>query len=667
MAAIQLRLHPICLRHAVRAARHAEYLPFPPQQSRPQPQGHRDLRYVVKHSYLVHPFNVSTMPCEVFQLTFLSNTNYPWPPNTFTKLFSSLSSTHQGELFQLTLVSRMEGNYTIRLGFLKLATVLEKIVETVKPSSRKSRSSRNAIAIEFNELFHRVSILSCDERHNAYEQIMKLKIYSTGANIVLDPCAVPSIIKQKRGTVYKQTRSIAAITQHELDQIQWLKEQEINGYVFRDAKHRHTFGKVVNQGVVLCSNQFCSIHLLEAWPPKLQSVALELKPGNIGDDCILVCVKISKTSQGLKRLQKETSVLQTLQSTGSVVELHCPKSTPVLLNRGILITRYHPIPPIQERGCDSDLSLYELEETLEEIALAVLSVHMKGWAWLNLNHAHILFCPWKHDERDSGKKLAITGLENAISNNCVRCIDSHYVSDPAWAPPEYNDYFPLSASQAVSVDPNSFLDLPFTASCCDMYAMGLIIYCYLARNSDPFQARNVASSREALMDAFNMIIFDERKRIQSDSFVFDLAMDLVSNDPRARPTAQNCLQRIREGRRNSHHKLESFIIEVPGRIHTETLKMIWPVILLSRVITDPRDDSRQIDNISIFAALQTPICKFVADYSGRHVSKEYLQWLRYLGLHTHSINDGEQGAYDGRRKFNGVYDLAFYVINGKVT
>jgi serine/threonine protein kinase len=602
------------------------------------------------------------MPRKFFQLSVLSDKQ--------KNLFSSSSSTHQGELFQLTLVSRNEGpgDVTVRLDFPQLAAVLEKFVEMVKPRSRKATTRTSAIAQQYNVLFQRVSSLSFLEQHNLFFQILSLKIYSTGSIILLDPFVVPSITTQILVTDLKQARSIAAVTSNELDQIQWLKEQQIEGYVFRDAKHRHTFGMVVNQGVVLCSNKFASVHLLEAWAPHLQSVALDLKPEKNGEDCILVCVKISKNVQGLKRLQKEATALQALQSTGRVVELHCPESTAMLLRRGILITRYHPIPPPQEHGCENELSLVELEETLEELALALVSVHTRGWAWLNLNHDHILFCPWKLDERDSKTNLSITGLENAIFNNRVRCIDSIFVSDPAWAPPEYNAFFPLSSSQAVcSSDPNLFLNLPFIASCVDMFAMGTLIYCYLARTSDPVQALKFASAREDLSVAFNKIIFDERKRIQSDSFLIDLAMDLVSKDARSRPTAQECLQRIREGRRNTSPKLESFTIEVPGRIHSETLKMIWPIFLVSRVITDPRDKSRETDNISVFAALETPAGKFVADYSGRHVNKEHLQWLRYLGLHTHAINDGEQGAYDGRRKLNGVFDTCFYVSNGKVT
>ncbi len=101
-----------------------------------------------------------------------------------------------------------------------------------------------------------------------------------------------------------------------------------------------------------------------------------------------------------------------------------------------------------------------------------MSVHTRGWAWLNLNHDHIFFCPWKLDERDSKTNLSITGLENAIFNNRVRCIDSIFVSDPAWAPPEYNAFFPLSASQAVgSSDPNLFLNLPFIADRRQMFCL----------------------------------------------------------------------------------------------------------------------------------------------------------------------------------------------------
>ena len=508
---------------------------------------------------------------------------------------------------------------------------------------------------------------------------MALRIKSSGGIYVLDSRVTPSCTQRipRFGTM--QLRPLAAISNRELESIEWLKQLRDTGYQFSEVRFRHGFSRVVNQAGLLSSNKSFSVHLMEAWPPHLQAKAIsfkqeqEHKPAlfkqeSISLDCVLVCVKIAKNPEALKRLQRETVALQALQSTGHVVALHCPALTSVFLSRGMQITRYYAVPPPQEEGFENSLSLVELEETLEGIANAMLSVHSNGWAWLNLKHGHILFNHANHDERDSKKNLCILGLETAITRESLQDSDSFISTvESSWAAPELSQFISSSVVQGrVLSDQISVMSLPFFTKA-DMFSLGLLIFCYLARTVDPVQAQRVASTREALTCSFNMPIFDSLKRIQSNSYLISLAMDLVQTDPGLRPTAEEVLQRIRAGRVISPLRLESFSVEIPAKIHGETLRMVWPVLLVSKITTDQRDKSRLTDYMQVFAAMDTPKGKMIADYDGRRVSKHYLRWLRHLGLHTHALNDGDEGAFDGRRKCNGIYDTAFYVCNGKVT
>jgi serine/threonine protein kinase len=497
---------------------------------------------------------------------------------------------------------------------------------------------------------------------------MALRIKSSGGLYVLDSRVEQSFTQRKPRFGALQLRPLAAITQIEDANIEWLKKLHTTDFMYSNVKFRHGFSRVANRAGLFSSNKWFSVHLMEAWPPHLQDKAITFKQESISLDCVLVCVKIAKNAEALRRLERETVAMQALQSTGYVVELHFPALTSVFLSRGMQITRYCAVPPPQERGFETSLSLLELEDTLEGIANALVSVHSNGWAWLNLNHGHVLVNHAHHDERDSQKNLSILGLENAITGDSLKNSDSFiFTGEISWAAPEFKLFLSSSAAQhRVSSDQTSVMTLPFFATC-DMFSLGLLMLCYLARTVDPVQAQRVASTREALSSSFNIPIFDTSKEIQSNSYLISLAMDLIETDPQLRPTAEEVLQRIRAGRVILPLQLESFTIEIPGRIHGETLQMVWPVLLKSKVTTDQRDKTRLTDYMQVFAAMETPKGKVVADYDGRRVSKQYLRWLRHLGLHTHALNDGDESAFDGRRKCNGVYDTAFYVFNGKVT
>ena len=54
----------------------------------------------------------------------------------------------------------------------------------------------------------------------------------------------------------------------------------------------------------------------------------------------------------------------------------------------------------------------------------------------------------------------------------------------------------------------------------------------------------------------------------------------------------------------------------------------------------------------------------VANCSWRPVTKKYLMFLKYLGLHMHSLNDGSAMGWDGRRQCNGIFDINYHVLYG---
>ena len=56
----------------------------------------------------------------------------------------------------------------------------------------------------------------------------------------------------------------------------------------------------------------------------------------------------------------------------------------------------------------------------------------------------------------------------------------------------------------------------------------------------------------------------------------------------------------------------------------------------------------------------------VANCSWRPVTKKYLMFLKYLGLHMHSLNDGSAMGWDGRRQCNGIFDINYHVKTKKV-
>ena len=538
--------------------------------------------------------------------------------------------------------------------FIELAGILEQLVK---------KSKRLKGFPEHCKLFQKVSELTMSERQNIKEQVLSLNIPASGGCFILDPAS--SIVKTSSASTtvsFKLPRVVSSTGKFESDNLMWLKAQK-GETVLRDIKHRHAFNRDINFGGLLTSSRYASVYLMEAWPATCQSKAADVRPGIAKEDtlpdCRLVCVKMAKCDQGLRRLRREGSALLALQDTGRVAELWNPSAFALYLDRGMLITLYQPVPPPQDSGHDVYLSLDEVEDRIEELSRVLSILHMSGWIWLGLQPNHILFLDFKMDPRDKVPPLRILGLENARCLAGTPCFE--FDADSIWSAPEVTTHQPKSTNHLkvtvqVSVAQNNIPGRGQTAAA-DMFSLGLLVSSYLARSLRPSKA-----SSQELCSLFNACVYNPIQKIGMDHWLVGLASDLLRDDPLLRPTAEQVLQRISLGRRDRNllHRLEPSISAVDGYIHPVTLQMVWPVVLKTTIVPDQRNQQRMTDYVTVHAAIETPSGKVVADYRGRLVTKQFLQWLRHLRLHTHALSDGDRGAYDGRRKCNGIFDMAYY-------
>jgi hypothetical protein len=543
---------------------------------------------------------------------------------------------------------------SMHLDFPRLAQILESLV-------KKSWGPKSQLAKQYHELSRRMEEMTVAERQNIRDQVMACSISAIGGQIVLDPAiSIPRTSSAAVDTYQKKNRTVHSTGKVETDSLRWLREQK-GPIVVRELKHRHAFNRDLHFGGLLSSSEFSSVHLQEAWPAELQSKATDIRPNlpeeQKPEDCQLICVKIARNTEGHERLRREGDALQALQGTGRVAELWNACDLARYLDRGMLITIYQPVPPPQDSGHDNLLSLDELEDRIEEVSKAVAALHSSGWIWNGLKPNHILYLHSRMDPRDHVPPLRLIGLENSR-----RLFDRfEYEFDPIWSAPEQTAKqrsgisHQKSKGQVAAV--RNFCLQSGSSPAADLYSLGLLVNAHLARSPQP-----VIASNQELCSRFNAPIHDRANHIGLEHWLFGLASDLVQTDPLLRPTAEEVLQRISSGRRqhSQHQILEPSVVQIDGYIHPDTLQMVWPVALDTTVIADQRNKSRMTDYVTVKAAVETPPGKVVADYAGRPVTKEYLRWLRHLKLHSHALNDGARGAYDGRRKCNGIYDMAYY-------
>jgi serine/threonine protein kinase len=574
-------------------------------------------------------------------------------------------STHfRKQEYGWTLVLRNGKNpdITINMRFERLAVILEAFAKKRKFSNKLS---------DHKELAQWTTELSKSEREIIKNQVLQLRIAAAGGVYVLDPAI--SITKTSLAPVIpklKVPRSLSCTGKLQTDNLLWLKEQK-GPVVLRDIKHRHQFNRDLHFGGLLSSSEFACVHLMEAWPAELQSKTWDahakIEEEDRIEDCQLVCVKMATCAEGHSRLRREASALQRLQSTGRVAQIWNSDELSKYLGRGILITLYQPVPPPQDSRLDVFMSLNELEDRIEELSHALALLHKSGWIWLGLKPGHLLYTHCRIDPRDTVQPLRIIGLENSLCLSDKN--SSENSSDPTWAAPEVKTQQPTRSLKAkgqvghVSEGEDYILEAgPTTAA--DLFSLGLLISAHLARTSHP-----VMASDQNLCSLFNSLVYDTEQQIYEEHWLVRLRGELLQTNPLLRPTAEQVLQHISLFRRqpNLLQMLEPGTEIIDGYIHPDTHHMIWPVVLKTIIVKDQRNAARLTDYVTVHAGLDTPRGKALADYKGRSVTKQYLIWLRHLGLHTHALNDGDCGAYDGRRKCNGIFDMPFYKTHRQVT
>jgi len=372
---------------------------------------------------------------------------------------------------------------------------------------------------------------------------------------------------------------------------------------------------------------------------------------------MLLVVKQASTTEGLTRLKREAAVLTHLQPTERVAEIWKPEHLSIHLEKGILVCRYHPTPP----GGAADIwkSLPEIAELLHELLQTIATLHDQGWIWLGLEARHILFNQNKLDPRNPTLPLRITGLEHAMQ------VDNNKAVLPS----------NLEISNALQFKAPECVPGETITGAVDVFAVGLLVKQLLHRNQAHLWEHRTdmaPDERAALLETFNGCVHCRSKRIPSvDAPLIDLIARMLQRDPESRPTASQALHEMEPWFSDliSGTGLvlgERSVNKVEGYLDAGTGQFIWPVELETTVVEDCRDRSRLTSYCRVLASLDTCLNACLAVYSGRPVSKSYLMWLKYYGLHTHSSNDGSFMGWDGRRQCNGIFDFEYYIQTRKV-
>ena len=304
------------------------------------------------------------------------------------------------------------------------------------------------------------------------------------------------------------------------------------------------------------------------------------------------------------------------------------------------------------------MSLPEIEEICYELLLALSAVHDSGWIWLGLKQGHILFNLYKLDPRNPTCPLRIIEFENAMQIGSggyavlpfdLKIMDSLKQRAPECAP---------GANITTAVD---------------MHAVGMYLKSLLHRCQSKVWENSEGLSqdeRAAILRNFNICVYDESKQISDDNKLLDLIEMLLKDDPAERPTAKDALRKLQQWK--SYQHMEDLQLgtvseeDIPGYLDPVTGRFVWPVLVQNTVVEDCRVPNRLTTYVLVMCAVDTPRKKRVAIFSGRPAPKKFLMFLKYLGLHTHALNDGSLMGYDGRRLCNGIFDKLFYIKTKKV-
>ena len=437
--------------------------------------------------------------------------------------------------------------------------------------------------------------------------------------------------------------------------------------------HKFLFG-LNDEGLLHCSKHFSS-YLMTSKISKgsdlhTQSIFGHHCQGqNKESDGSLIVAKIAHGLEGVEILRREASNLKKLQFTGRVVELWDPESADQVLEQGALLTVYYPVP------LDREVEFCLKKKDIEMVAVELLStldiLHQNGWIWNGLRTGHYLYNLLRHDDRDTPTRLRALGLENAI----------HVGHDT-----------PTASKAAHNVrDGCSVLDFPAEITIPgsvgkegDIQALGRLLLSLCARTEssqgETFPNGLSHIDKTATITAHNQLVFDESKWLTCDDWIMSLIEMLLAADPAQRPSVSEALQYAIAQTRIHDEEAKVLVLgdltqkNMPGYLDKHTGRFVWPIVLHTKVVHDIYDPNynsvstspRLTKAITLKASLQMEGGEIAAKYGGRPIHKRDAQWLQLINLQSHAVSDGADGAIDGRREGNGIFDLCYYLSTRQV-
>jgi hypothetical protein len=541
--------------------------------------------------------------------------------------------------------NREETSFTFSLQELAI------VLETIYDGRRHRIKAWPAVVKEFISAY---SDLEVHAKKSIKSQVPLLRFTRNGGDFVLDtsfvvPDARPQFeISICSSRLAVQPRSFQATADKSF---QWLLS---SCNLARADTHRFLFG-LNDEGLLHCSKHFSTYLMIDtvAMVSNMKITDMDDQTQN-SELCCLVTAKIANDEKGLEILRLEAKNLQNLQFTGRVAKLWDYENLEKVLDRGALLTVYHPTP------LERDFEMCLRKEDIEMLAVEFLStldcLHQNGWIWNNLRTGHYLYNPLRQDDRDSPDSLQAIGLENAQFVGQAASTDSitaHIKEDGSECPSE------ISPGKGG-----------------DMHSLGLLLLSMCSRNPSIHSRHylnglNQDTMKEAIK-AHNKLVFDQSKLLNNDDWIIMLVELLLREDPDQRPGAAEALLFARSQTRNNDTRLlvEGEVTEkfLPGYVDVPTRRFVWPVTVHSTVVKDvhhlrkkSKDTTFRLTKaVTVKASFDMPTGVIAARYSGRPILKRTATWLQIIELQTHSVSDGANGALDGRREGNGIFEQCYY-------
>lgn len=498
---------------------------------------------------------------------------------------------------------------------------------------------------EFVSIF---SALADHGKKNIKAQVSQLLFTINGGIYVLDsgmrveePLHFDICTCSDRPSVQRKTFQTAADLT-----FQWLLS-ECN--LSRADNHRFLFG-LNDEGLLHCSKHF-STYLMIANVSESTTLTENISGKTSETDVKLIVAKIAHDKEGLEILGREARNLHKLQFTNRVAELWDPKNYHKHLEHGALLTLYYPA------TLEQDFNMCMRKEDIEMLALELLStldlLHQNGWIWNGLRTGHYLYNLLRHDDRDVPTPLRAIGLEEA------QYVGTHDSITTRKA---------LNEEKGWRARESSLEDIIPACKAGDMHSMGLLLLSMCSRNpriqSQKYSHGLSQEHKTEVITAHNKLVFDSSKLLGYDDWIINLTDLLLKARSAKGSSASEALKYIKSQIQITDPRplvlgevSQKFI---PGYLDQYTGRFVWPVTVHTTVVQDIRVSHRLTKEVTLKASFKMEAGVIAAKYGGRPIQKRCATWLQMLGLQTHTVSDGADGALDGRREGNGIFDLSYF-------